>query len=73
MSKYNKLWNYINTIKTSALKLTFSEISDIAKIPLDHSFLRFKEELDEYGWHVSKISIKNQTVIFEKIIDSEGK
>jgi len=29
--------------------LTFDEISDIAGIAIDHSFLKYKKELMEYG------------------------
>jgi len=32
----------------------------------DHSFLDSKKELTAYGYAVKKISIKNETVIFEK-------
>jgi len=43
------------------------EIKDIAGIPLDHSFLNYKKELTEYGYQVGKISMKEQTVIFNKM------
>lgn len=48
------------------MTLTFAEIGEIAGIPLDHSFLRYKKELVEYGWQVGKISTKEQTVTFKK-------
>ena len=48
-------------------EVTFEEIEDIAGIPIDHSFLNFKKELTEYGYIVGKISLKEQTVIFNKI------
>lgn len=67
MSKYAHLWEYINHSGSQSIKLTFDEIKDIAGIPIDHSFLRYKSELAEYGYRVEKISIKGQTVIFEKI------
>jgi len=47
--------------------LTFSEIKDIVGISIDHSFLKYKKELNEYGYQVGKISMKEQTVIFNKI------
>ncbi len=66
MSKYNPLWEYIQNSKESPLKLTFSEIHDISGTEMDHSFLKYKKELKEYGYEVKKISLKEQTVIFEK-------
>lgn len=66
MSKYNALWEYVEKNGKEPLKLTFEEIEKIAGIPIDHSFLKYKKELTEYGWQVEKISMKEQTVIFHK-------
>ena len=33
---------------------------------MDHSFLSYKKELSEYGYQVGKISMKEQTVLFNK-------
>lgn len=52
---------------SQSFKLTFDEIAEIAGIEIDHSFLKFKKELTEYGYEVGKISMKEQTVIFNKI------
>lgn len=68
MSKYNALWEYVRSEGLQSLKLTFQDIQNIAGIPLDHSFLKYKKELMEYGYEVGKISMKDQTVIFEKRI-----
>ncbi|MDE7283991.1 MAG: hypothetical protein K2N85_10490 [Lachnospiraceae bacterium] len=67
MSKYNPLWEYVQVHEGSSFKLTFEEIQNIVGIPIDHSFLKYKKELTEYGWQVGKISMKEQTVIFNKI------
>lgn len=67
MSKYNSLWEYIHATGDQSLKLTFEQINTIAGIPLDHSFLNYKKELTAYGYQVSKISMKEQTVLFTKI------
>ncbi len=66
MSKYNTLWNYIQQSTEPAIKLTFDEINEIAGVPMDHSFLNAKKELEAYGWQVGKISIKQQTVELKK-------
>jgi len=67
MSKYNLLWEYVKKSESQTLRLSFDEIQNIAGIPLDHSFLTYKKELTEYGYQVGKISMKEKTVIFNKI------
>ena len=49
-----------------AIKLTFGQIQEITGIPIDHSFLKYKKELTDYGYQVGKISMKEQTVIFKR-------
>ena len=66
MSKYQKLWKYIKEQSNETLKLIYDEIENIAGIPLDHSFLRYKKELLEYGWQVKKIYMKEKSVEFIK-------
>ena len=66
MSKYNSLWEYVQKNGNQSFKLTFDEIKGIAGIPIDHSFLNYKKELTEYGYQVGKISMKEQTVVFNK-------
>ncbi len=66
MSKYDPLWKYIQENGTDSFKLTYAEIENIAGQPIDHSFLNYKKELLEYGYKVGKISMKEQTVAFEK-------
>lgn len=68
MSKYNFLWEYIKKDGSPSIKLSFAEIHDAAGIEIDHSFLNYKKELLEYGYQVGKISLKEKTVIFNKII-----
>jgi hypothetical protein len=68
MSKYEALWKYVTKNGSPSFKLTFDEIKDIAGIPIDHSFLTYKKELTEYGYEVGKISMKEQTVIFNRIV-----
>ena len=64
MSKYNALWEYVRNNESNTFKLTFEEIEQISGIPIDHSFLKYKKELMEYGWQVGKISMKEKTVVF---------
>ena len=67
MSKYNSSWEYVQSNVNQSFKMTFEEIRDIAGIPIDHSFLKYKKELIDYGYEVGKISMKEQTIIFNKI------
>ena len=65
MSKYQKLWEYVQ--QNHPTELSFSEIGQIAGVPLDHSFLNYKKELNEYGYQVDKISLKHQVVRFSQL------
>lgn len=67
MSKYDQLWNRIKETDTDSFKLTFAEIESISGLPIDHSFLTYKKDLAEYGYKVTKISMKEKTVSFEKL------
>ena len=66
MSKFNALWEQIGRDGRSSFTLTFADIESLAGLPIDHSFLNAKKELLAFGYQVKKISIKEQTVIFEK-------
>lgn len=67
MSKYDQLWKWISENGTDSFKLTYSEIEEIAGLPIDHSFLNLKKELLGYGYRVGKISMKEENVAFEKV------
>ena len=69
MSKYEPLWKWIRENGTDSFILSFDEIENIAGIPIDHSFLNYKKELQQYGYRVGKISLKNKTVAFIKGAD----
>lgn len=65
MNKYQPLWEFV--AGNSCDKLSFEEIKNILGFEIDHSFLSFKKELKDYGFEVSKISIKEKIVYFKKI------
>ena len=72
MDKYNILWKYLIEYfkeNNNSLTLSFADINKIASIPLDHSFLKHKKELEQYNIKVDKISLKNKYVIFKKEVD----
>lgn len=67
MSKYDALWEAVRQNGSPSFTLTFGEIEQLAGIPIDHAFLRYKKELTAYGYQVEKISMKEQTVRFKKL------
>lgn len=67
MSKYETLWNYLKENKKERYKLTYEEIKNILGFEIDQSFLSYKKELKDYGYEVGKISMKEKTIIFNKI------
>ena len=67
MSKYEPLWNYLKNNNKDSCKLTYKEIENILGFPIDHSFLTYKKELISYGYEVTKISMKDKTVLFNKL------
>ena len=69
MSKYEPLWDWVGRQPAKNLTLTFAEIQQILDFPIDHSFLNYKTELLAYEYRVGKISMKKQTVDFQKTSD----
>ena len=67
MSKYEPLWHYLKETGKESCKLTYEEIRDILGFEIDHSFLTYKNELKEYGYEAGKISMKEKTIIFNRI------
>ena len=66
VSKYEPLWQYIEKTGKDGFKLSFEEIKNVLGFDMDHSFLNCKKELSEYGYEVSKISIKEKYVLINK-------
>jgi hypothetical protein len=66
MSKYDPLWKFIQNDNRQSLRLSFQQIHSILGFEIDHSFLTHKKELLSRGHQVTKISMKNQTVSFER-------
>ena len=58
MSKYDGLWKWIAENGQDQFKLTYAQIEELAGVPIDHSFLKFKKELLDYGYQVGSISLQ---------------
>ena len=67
MSKYEPLWKYLKDNKKEEYKLTYEEIENILGFPVDHSFLTYKKELNDSGYVVKKISMKEKCILFDKL------
>lgn len=67
MSKYDSLWKYLKDNNKAEYKLSYEDIKNILGFNIDHSFLTYKKELNEYGYTVSKISMKEKFILFGKI------
>ena len=67
MSKYELLWKYLKDNNKEKYKLSYEEIKNIIGFEIDHSFLTYKKEAEEFGYEVDKISMKEKTVIFNKV------
>ena len=67
MSKYDLLWKWISENGQDLFVLTFTQIEEASGVPIDHSFLKYKKELLDYGYRVAHISLKDKTVAFEKV------
>lgn len=67
MSKYDLLWKWISENGQDCFILTFTQIEEVSSVPIDHSFLKYKKELLDYGYRVAQISSKDKTVAFEKV------
>ncbi|MDO4341451.1 MAG: hypothetical protein Q4C44_01765 [bacterium] len=67
MSKYDKLWKYVKDDNKEKYELGFDEIKDILGFEIDHSFLKYKKELEDFGYKVVKIKLKEKSVLIEKV------
>lgn len=67
MSKYEPLWKYLKDNKKENYQLSYGDIKRILGFEIDHSFLTYKKEAKDYGYEVSKISLKEKIVKFNKI------
>ncbi len=67
MSKYEQLWKYLKDNQKENYKLSYEDVKSILGFDIDHSFLTYKKEAKEYGYEVGKISMKEKTIIFNRI------
>lgn len=66
-SKYHPIWEYLKIKNDNSITLSFDEIKNILGFEIDHSFLKYKKEVVEFGYKVGKISLKEKKIEFIKI------
>ena len=66
MSKYNKLFEYFKNNNQEDYTLSFKDIQNITDNKIDHLFLKYKYELINYGYEITKISLKEEIIKFHK-------
>ncbi len=67
MSKYVPLWEHLKENGKECYQLHFDEIEKILGFSIDHSFLTYKKELLNYGYEVTKISMKEKVIYINKL------
>ena len=67
MSKYEPLWRFLSGDGSGCIQFSFERIEEILGFPLAHSFLRYKQEAEQYGYRVEKILLKEKWVRFVRI------
>ena len=65
LSKYEPLWRFLSGDGSGCIQFSFERIEEFL---LDHSFLRYKQEAEQYGYRVEKISLKEKWVRFVRIV-----
>lgn len=66
MSKYKVLWEYIKENDKDEYNLSYECLENILGFKLDHFFLTYKKELNEYGYKVKKVSMKEKYIIVKR-------
>lgn len=64
MSRYEPLWVFLKQDGRPVIQLSFEEIEGILGFPLGHAFLGYKQDAEQYGYIVEKISLKYRWIRF---------
>ena len=67
MSKYELFWKKVAENGNETQIYTFEDVRSATGYQIEHSFLTYKKELLEFGYEVSKISVKNKTILIKKL------
>ena len=73
MSKYEPLWRFLECDGSEKFQLSFDRIEEILGFPIDHSFLRYTQEAEQYGYRVERISLKQKWIAISRIHKHESK
>lgn len=67
LSKYEPLLRFLSGDGSGCIQFSFGRIEEILGFSLDHSFLNYKQEAEQFGYRVEKISLKEKWVRFVRI------
>ena len=67
LSNYEPLWRFLFGDGSGCIQFSFERIEEILGFPWDHSFLNYKQEAEQFGYRVEKISFKGKWVRFVRI------
>lgn len=67
MDKYKPLWEYISKQQEECFYLSFEDIKNILGFPVDHSLLNNKKNLENYGYKINHIFLKEKKMEIIKI------
>ena len=48
MSKYDKMWRYVQCIPQKEIQITFERAEEILGFPINHSFLNYKKRSGKF-------------------------
>ena len=71
MSKYEPLWRFLSGDGSGCIQFSFERIEEILGFSLDHSFLRYKQEAEQYGYRVRKFRSKKNGCILSVLLHSD--
>ena len=73
MSKYEPLWRFLECDGSEKYQLSFDRIEEILGFSMDHSFLNYKKDAEQFGYRVEKISLKQKWVAISRIHEIKSK
>ena len=71
MSKYEPLWRFLSGDGSECIQFSFERIEEILGFPMDHSFLRYKQEAEQYGYRVEKFRSKKNGCALSVLLHSD--
>lgn len=71
MSKYEPLWWFLSGDGSGCIQFSFERIEEILGFPLDHSFLRYKQEAEQLDTVSRKFRSKKNGCVLSALPHSD--